>query len=97
MRSMSDGSRKTGTRKAQAPADLLGIWLDLFNRYESPTRRAAKLRRTQCPRRPLKMRSLPLADASIATSAPAAALRTTRPGEIVPGGAAPTPESAILR
>ena len=35
-------------------------WLDLFNQFDNSTRRrAAKLRRTQRPRRPIAMRTLP--------------------------------------
>jgi hypothetical protein len=50
-------------RKARKREDLLGIWLDIFNQFDNSTRRrAAKLRRTQRPRRPIAMRPQPHAD-----------------------------------
>jgi hypothetical protein len=51
------------SRKGRQRDDLLGIWLDLFNQFDNSTkRRAAKLRRTQRPRRPIAMRPLPRTD-----------------------------------
>jgi len=53
-------ARKEASRKARQRDDLLGIWLDLFNQFDNSTkRRAAKLRRTQRPRRPISMRPQP--------------------------------------
>jgi len=55
--------RHVASRKARKRDDLLGIWLDLFNQFDNPTRRrAAKLRRTQRPRRPIAMRTVPRTD-----------------------------------
>jgi hypothetical protein len=52
--------RHVASRKARQRDDLLGIWLDLFNQFGNSTRRrAAKLRRTQRPRRPIAMRTMP--------------------------------------
>jgi hypothetical protein len=59
----SDPARTVASRKARKREDLLGIWLDLFNQFDNSTkRRAAKFRRTQRPRRPIAMRSLPRTD-----------------------------------
>jgi hypothetical protein len=58
-------AREAASRKARKRNDLLGIWLDVFNQHDNSTkRRAAKLRRTQRPRRPIAMRPLPHTDGS---------------------------------
>jgi hypothetical protein len=56
----SGPARTVAPRKARKREDLLGIWLDIFNQFDNSTkRRAAKLRRTQRPRRPIAMRPQP--------------------------------------
>jgi len=61
----SDPGRHAASRKERKRDDLLGIWLDLFNQFDNSTkRRAAKLRRTQRPRRPIPMRPQPRTDSS---------------------------------
>jgi hypothetical protein len=67
----SDPGRHVASRKGRKREDLLGIWLDLFNQFDNSTkRRAAKLRRTQRPRRPIAMRPLPRTNGSGGRAAP---------------------------
>lgn len=64
MESRSPHTQKAGSRKRRQ-ADLLGVWLDLFNQLDNPLRRrAAKFRQTQRPRRGLPKQRLPWTGAS---------------------------------
>ena len=52
---------KTAARGARKRGDLLAIWLDLLKQFDNPARRrAAKLRRTQRPRRAIPIQLLRL-------------------------------------
>jgi len=56
-----DRARTKAQRRARKHKDLLAIWLDLFKQVDNPPRRrAAKLRRTQRPRRPIPLQRLRL-------------------------------------
>lgn len=56
-----DRARTKAPRRARKHKDLLAIWLDLFKQVDNPPRRrAAKLRRTQRPRRPIPLQRLRL-------------------------------------
>ena len=56
-----DRARTKAPRRARKQKDLLAIWLDLLKQVDNPPRRrAAKLRRTQRPRRPIPPQRLRL-------------------------------------
>jgi len=59
MGNRSDRARTKTPRRVRKHKDLLAIWLDLFKQADNPPRRrAAKLRRTQRPRRPIPLQRL---------------------------------------
>ena len=56
-----DRTRTKALRRPRKHKDLLAIWLDLLKQVDNPPRRrAAKLRRTQRPRRPIPLQRLRL-------------------------------------
>ena len=56
-----DRARTKAPRRARKHKDLLAIWLDLLKQVDNPPRRrAAKLRRTQRPRRPIPLQRVRL-------------------------------------
>ena len=57
----SGGEKKDTTRRPRKSDDLLAIWLDLLKQIDNPgKRRAARLRHSQRPRRPIPSQRLRL-------------------------------------
>jgi hypothetical protein len=57
----SGGAKNGGARRPQNNHDLLSIWLDLLKQIDNPPkRRAARLRRSQRPRRAIPIQRLRL-------------------------------------